>query len=96
MTPKEQANDLIDGMFITIEMGMEDCSFTYRPDEFIIYKRRTAINCALITVEKILKADPLSPAPLTGKPTSVETYKEWEYKAYNYWKEVKKHLVETN
>ena len=48
-----------------------------------------AKQCAIICVDEILKVDPLSPSPMTGKTTTVETYKGWEKKAYDYWKRVK-------
>lgn len=92
LPPRDKAKKLLESMYADIDFGMEDCSFTYRPDEFIVFKLRTAKKCATRLVDEILTTDPLSPSKLTGEKTSKETYQAWEGEAYSYWEDVKKEL----
>ena len=82
MDIKEKAKELFD-MFYSIE-----------PVEpiYIGMDKGQAKQCALICVDEILKADPLSPSKFNTKLSKGEAYKESEGVAYTYWGAVKKEI----
>ena len=50
MTPKEKADHLYHNYLIDIKFTMEDCSFTYRGNNYELCVKKTAKQCALIAV----------------------------------------------
>ena len=80
MNEKQKAKELIEKFYEKIYW-----STVAKP----IVKKEVAKQCAIICVDEILKVDPLSPSPMTWETTTVETYKDWEQKAYDYWQRVK-------
>ena len=69
-----EATRILGKHFSSISFEMEDCSFTYRPDEFIIHKMKAAKECALITVKEISKGV----ANQTVVHPHLNNYKYWE------------------
>jgi hypothetical protein len=78
MTPKEKAIELVNEYLEQVRFSMEDCSFTYRGDVYLIATKITAKQCAIIAVNEIIK-------------TMWHTHKnEIEYR---YWQEVEQEIL---
>lgn len=54
MTPREKAEQLYNNYLTTIKFTMEDCSFTYRGDDYELCVRKTAKWSVLIAVDLLL------------------------------------------
>jgi hypothetical protein len=55
MTPKEKAIELVNEYLEQVRFSMEDCSFTYRGDVYLIATKRTAKQCSLIAVDEMIQ-----------------------------------------
>lgn len=56
MTPKEKAKNIYNNYLIDVKFTMEDCSFTYRGNNYELCVKKTAKQCALIVVDEVINS----------------------------------------
>lgn len=55
MTPKEKAENMYNNYSIDVKFTMEDCSWTYRGNNYELCVKKTAKQCAINAVDEILE-----------------------------------------
>lgn len=105
MTPKEKAENMYNNYSIDIKFTMEDCSWTYRGNNYELCVKKTAKQCALIAVEYMLKESvlPIISHRTDSYKTAEDFNKNFNHikdqidsfiiSKYSYWQQVK-HEIE--